>query len=285
VILPAVAWTVFCSVAIFVGCAPVLALDSTHKLFNQELAKYCKNGLVDYSAWQKKRGPLEQYIGELTKAPAADYEKLSRDDQKALWLNVYNAYTIKLVLDNYPINGKNEFYPTNSIRQVPGFWEGNQVVICGKKVTLDEIEHNILRRDFRDPRTHFAVCAAALGSGKLTKAFIGSTLDKQLDEAAVTFLSDPNNVKLNVPEKSAHVSKTFAWFPLDFSCAAGMSKKFPPPTDDEIVLSYILKKAPPAVTSGLTPENLREFEVVYDDYDWTLNDKNDSNAKNAVIKK
>jgi hypothetical protein len=141
-------------------------------------------------------------------------------------------------------------------------------------VTLDEIEHNILRRDFRDPRTHFAVCAAALGSGKITQAFIGSTLEKQLDDAAVAFLTDPNNVKLNVPEKIAHVSKTFAWFPLDFSCAAGMGKKFPPPTDDEIVLSYIIKKAPAAVTKGVTPENARDFEVIYDEYDWTLNDKN-----------
>lgn len=254
-------------------CAPVLALDASHKLFSQELAKYCKNGLVDYATWKKKPAPLQQYIDDLTKASAADYDKLSKDDQKALWLNVYNAYTIKLVLDNYPIKGKNQYYPASSIRQVPGFWEGNQIVICGKKVTLDEIEHNILRRDFRDPRTHFAVCAASLGSGKITKAFIGSTLDKQLDEATTAFLADANNVKFNVEEKIAHLSKTFAWFPLDFSCAAGMSKKFPPPTDDEIVISYILKKAPPAVTAGVTTENAREFEVIYDEFDWTLNDR------------
>jgi Protein of unknown function, DUF547. len=254
-------------------CVPVLALDSSHKLFNQELAKYSKGGLVDYAAWQKKRAPLDQYIGDLTKSTSADYDKLSKDDQKALWLNVYNAYTIKLVLDNYPIKGKNQYYPVSSIRQLPGFWEGNQIVICGKKVTLDEIEHNILRRDFRDPRTHFAVCSASLGSGKITKAFVGATLDKQLDEATVVFLSDTGNVKFNVDEKIAHLSKTFAWFPLDFSCAAGMSKKFPPPTDDEIVISYILKKAPPAVTKGVTKDNAREFEVIYDEFDWTLNDK------------
>lgn len=254
-------------------CAPVFALDASHKLFNQELAKYCKNGLVDYANWKKKPAPLQQYIDDLTKSSAADYDKLSKDDQEALWLNVYNAYTIKLVLDNYPIKGKNQYYPVSSIRQVPGFWEGNQIVICGKKVTLDEIEHNILRRDFRDPRTHFAVCAASVGSGKITKAFVGSTLDKQLDEATTAFLSDADNVKFNVDEKIAHLSKTFAWFPLDFSCAAGMSKKFPPPTDDEIVISYILKKAPPAVTNGVTTENAREFEVIYDEFDWTLNDK------------
>lgn len=262
------------AVAIALSCwLPVLALDTSHKLFNQELAKYCKNGLVDYAAWQKKRAPLDEYIDELTKVPAADYDKLPKEDQKALWLNVYNAYTIKLVLDNYPIKGKNQYYARSSIRQVPGFWEGNQIVICGKKVTLDEIEHNILRRDFRDPRTHFAVCSASLGSGKIKEAFIGSTLDKQLDEAAVAFLSDAGNVKFDVDNKIAHLSKTFAWFPLDFSCAAGMSKKFPPPTDDEIVISYIVKKAPPAVTKGVTADNAREFEVIYDEFDWALNDK------------
>lgn len=249
------------------------SLDKTHALFSAELEKYVTDGAVDYSAWKKNRGPLENYLEQLSKTDKDDYQHLSDNEKLALWINAYNAFTIKLVLDNYPIKGTKDYYPVNSIRQVDGFWENNSLDLAGRKATLEGIEHDILRRDFAEPRTHFAVVCAAKGCAKLNNAaYTGANIDAELEQAAKNFLGDPKNVKIDTDKKTIHVSHVFKWFPLDFARSVGFGKKFPPPTDDEIVAAYVISRAPEALLKKLTVDDVKQYQVIYQTYDWSLND-------------
>ncbi len=246
-------------------------LDKVHALFSTELSKYVSDGTVNYREWQKNQKGLSSYLQRLSSISTADYEKLSRREKLALWINAYNAFTIQVVMKNYPIKGTKTYYPVDSIRQVDGFWENNFTTIAGRKISLESMEHDILRRDFFDARTHFVVVCAARGCAKLNNtAYTARALDAELNKAMTDFLSDEHNVRFDVPTKTVHVSALFKWFPLDFAPEVGLEKRFPPPTDDEIVLRYLLAKSPLAVRSSI--KDLTDFKVVYDNYDWSLND-------------
>ncbi len=246
-------------------------LDKIHQLFSAELRKYVAGGTVNYRSWQKNQKGLSSYLQKLSLISKASYEKLSRREKLALWINAYNAFTIQMVLKNYPIKGTKTYYPVSSIRQVDGFWENNFATIAGRKISLESIEHDILRRDFFDARTHFVVVCAARGCAKLNNtAYTAKDLNEELNKATTAFLSDDNNVRFDVPAKTVYVSSLFKWFPLDFAPEVGLEKKFPPPTDDEIVLSYLLAKSPLAVRDKV--RDVTGFKVVYENYDWSLNE-------------
>ena len=253
---------------------PCIAFDKEHSKLTGELSKYVHDGLIDYASWKEHPEILNSYLSELGKISESQYKSLSHNEKKALWINAYNAFTIKLVLDNYPIVGKSKYYPADSIRQIKGFWEDNQTEICGEKVSLEDIEHNNLRRDFHDPRTHFAVVCAAKGCASIRKeAFSGDKLESLLDQSARDFVADPDNVEFDFENKKVTVSKIFLWFPLDFAKSVGLGKRFPPPTDDEIVIRYILANSPQAVRDKFGDlENVKEYQVLYREYDWALND-------------
>lgn len=223
-------------------------IDKLHTKFSAELNKYVSDGGVDYGAWKNNPKALHAYLAELGKISKNDYDQLTKQSQLALWINAYNAFTIKLVLDHYPIKGSKEYYPSNSMRQIDGFWEENKTNVCGRSITLEAMEHDVLRKDFTDPRTHFAVVCAAKGCAKMrSSAYTGNDLDSQLNQATTAFLSDDKNLKIDFDNKTMKVSAIFKWFPLDFANQVGLGKRFPPPTDDEIVASYLLDRAPQAV--------------------------------------
>jgi len=249
------------------------SLEKVHALFSTELKKYVTPAGVDYPAWKKDPKPLNDYLASLSKVTKDEYARLTPDEKLVFWINAYNAYTIKLVLENYPIKGTKEYYPVSSIRQIDGFWENNSIELAGKKVTLEGMEHDILRRDFQEPRTHFAVVCAAVGCGKLmNSAYSSGRVNDDLAKAATEFLSNPKNVKVDPEKKTIHVSQIFKWFPLDFANEVGLGKRFPPPTDDEIVAAYVLTKAPDTVRGKLGADDAKGFKVIYDEYDWSLND-------------
>lgn len=156
------------------------AFDVEHTLFTHELQKYVEGGLVHYKRWQKSPGNLHKYLEHIAELTPAEFNGLTEDDRKALWLNVYNAFTIKLVLDHYPISGNRPYFPTDSFRQIkPDAWEAYKVSVAGKEYTLYAIEHEILRKVFHNARSHFAVVCAAKGSAALkNRAFVGRTLNQ-----------------------------------------------------------------------------------------------------------
>jgi len=256
-------------------CPAYAAFDSSHRLLSQDLKRNVDHGAVHYKRWQLAQQRLKAYLTQLANLSEKEYNSMKESDKEAFWINAYNAMTIKVVLDNYPIKGNDPHYPANSLRQIPDCWEGFKFVAAGRRCNLYEIEHEILRRDFHDHRTHFAVVCAAKGCARLLDhAYQGKTLNRELDEAEKRFLRDPNNVQFDFAAKAVTVSQLFKWFPLDFTPVAGLGKKFPPPSDDEIVLSYLIEKSAPEVKQRFTadPTLKSQFKVIYRPYDWSLND-------------
>lgn len=249
--------------------------DRRHSLFASDLRKYVRNHLVHYSAWKEDQGRLVKYLDELARIDKQTYEGLSKEEKMALWINAYNAATIKVVIDHYPIEGTDPHYPPNSLRQIPDVWEVFRFTVAGRNVSLYEMEHDILRATFRDPRTHFAVVCAAVGCAKLPrKAYVGETLDRDLNEAVRRYIADKKNVRFDFEKGTVKVPTIFKWFPLDFASSVGMAQvKFPPPRDDEIVLRYVVSRSAPEIKRKFQDEALyNKFKVIYSPSDWTLND-------------
>jgi len=177
---------------------------SIHERWNIELNKYVKeNGLVDYIKWSKNKDGLNAYISVLKKNHPQKY--WSKNQIMTYWINAYNALTIKLVLDNYPIG---------SIRDIKDPWNKKIIEYDTNSYSLDEIEHNILRK-MEDPRFHFAINCASISCPKLLNfAYMPNKIEKQLENATIDFLKDLNKNK--IIENEIEISKIFLWFKNDF---------------------------------------------------------------------
>lgn len=268
-----IALLVLLAFSLSAACAK--SFDRSHKLFTADLKKYVDGSLVHYKRWQKHQGNLDKYLKSVADLDPAVLEAFSPKEKKAFWLNVYNAATVKVVLDHYPIQDTTKFYPSHSLRQIPDVWEKSHFTVAGHDYTLDQIEHDILRKDFSDPRLHFAACCATRDCAPLLKrAYTGENIDRELHALTDRFMQDKDNIDFDFSKKTVQVSKIFNWFPLDFSKPAGFDKlKFPPPKDEDIILAYIYRHAAPDVKERLADPSVRaEYKVSYKEYDWTLND-------------
>lgn len=254
---------------------PMFAFDRQHRLFSSELKKYSSPIGVHYARWQKQPQRLEKYLKQLASISQAEYDTLSAADKEALWLDAYEAFTIKIVLDHYPIQGTKPYYPPGSLRQIPDVWESFSTRIAGRTVNLYQIEHEYIRKAVKDSRAHFALACGARGCCATPPfAYTANKLETELDHARDVFLSKRRNVDIDPKTHIVLVSQVFKWFPLDFAADAGFEKpSFPPPTDDEIILSYLSRFGPPTVRSAIADLHERaSYKVAYRDFDWSLND-------------
>lgn len=177
---------------------------SKHALWTAALQEHVdKNGNVDYKSWKKDTSYLDNYIQTLEENPPA--EMWSKNDSLAYFINAYNAVTVKLILDNYPIR---------SIRNLVTPWRFKRFTLNGKKVSLNHIEHEILRK-MNEPRIHFAInCASASCPKLINSAFESHTMQTQLEAVTRDFINDP---KRNIiSDKKIQISKIFQWFGSDF---------------------------------------------------------------------
>ena len=167
-------------------------------------------------------------------------------------INLYNAATLKLVTDNYPVKSIKDI---GSVFKSP--WKQKVVRLFSEKVTLDYIEHDLLRPTFNDPRVHFAVNCASIGCPSLrAEAFQASKLDAQLNEQGRLFLRDKSKNRLDAKNKTLFLSSIFDWFKDDFTAKSGTVEKFVAPYFPEGERKVILQ-------SRLKMKNT--------DYDWNLN--------------
>jgi hypothetical protein len=213
------------------------------------LENYVKEDVVDYQGFKSEESKLDQYLKVLEKA---DPTKLSRSERFAFYINAYNAWTIKLILSGYP--GVESIKELGSIFKSP--WKKKLARIDGEVVTLDHIEHDILRPKFKDPRVHFAINCASRGCPPLrSEPYRGDVLDRQLDEMAQAFINDPERNRLE--GKTLYVSRIFKWFKGDF---------------DNDIVGFFQKYAQGDLKKRLdsSPEEIR---VKYLSYDWSLNGK------------
>jgi hypothetical protein len=219
-----------------------------HGIWADLLGKYVKPGGVDYTGFKTEEDRLDQYLKVLKDT---DPEKLSRNEQYAYYINAYNAWTIKLILSGYPdVKSIKDF---GTILKSP--WQKKWVHINAEVITLDDVEHNILRPRFKDPRVHFAInCAAASCPPLRAEPYRGQTLDQQLDDSTRAFVNNENSYRLD--GNNLFVSRIFNWFSEDFSNGA---------------LEFYLKYAEGNLKEKLASQK-DTLEVKYLHYDWSLND-------------
>jgi hypothetical protein len=249
--MPATAIFALFIAAVVIGQPSFGATGSTvnHSLFGDLLKKYVHNGNVNYAGFKSEEAELNQYLDLLAKV---DPETLSRNEQFAFYANAYNAWTIKLILTKYP--------NIKSIKELgflgTGPWKQKVVRLRGELVSLDHIEHDILRPRFKDPRVHFAInCAAKSCPPLRSEPYRGDILDQQLDTATRSFLNNPQNYRLD--GNVFYVSRIFDWFSEDFN-------------DD--VIGFYLKYATGDLAKKLDPGRSK-IRIAYLDYDWSLNGK------------
>ena len=247
---------------------PAVAQDlPDHSKFATVLSAHLYNGLVDYAAIHADRTGLDHYIDELGSASATAVSAAPRNTQLAFWINAYNACTMRLIVDHYPIEKRTGLgsivnrvrgLPTNSIRQIPETFTHEFCPVAGKERSLDEIEHEIIR-PMGEPRIHFAVNCAAQSCPALAAApYTGEHLDEQLDAAVARLVADPAHYSLERERLPVvHLNKVLDWYKDDFG-------------GEEGVLSFLLPYLPESDRKHI--ESNEGTRLEFERYDWTLND-------------
>jgi hypothetical protein len=230
------------------GAPPPAAAEVDDGIYADLLTRHVKQGVVNYAGFKADEALLDRYLDVLEKV---DPEALNREERFAFYINAYNAWTIKLILTGYP--GLTSIKDLGSFFQSP--WKKAFVRLNGRTLSLDEIEHGILRPRFKDPRVHFAInCASKSCPPLLAEPYRGRTLDAQLDRVTRQFLNSPENHRLE--GRTFWVSSLFKWFAEDFG-------------DD--VVGFYLKYADDGLKRRLEEAGRGRIDVSYLDYDWSLN--------------
>jgi hypothetical protein len=265
-------WTIFGSIF----CGSLQAANPPYDNFAAVLKTYVnQNGMVDYRGLKNNSGRLISFAAALGVVPPDVYQKWSVKEKIAFWINAYNALTLKAIIDHYPIQSSffgSFVYPRNSIRQIPGVWDKLRFSVMGRDMTLDDIEHGTLRKDFNEPRIHMALVCAAMSCPPLrNEPYVGEKLDQQLDDQARRFLANPRKFAINRDQGKVYLSPIFKWFGEDFVKTYGTAKEFAGfSLAERAVLNFITK-----YIKGQDQEYLRQggYTISYLDYDWSLNEQ------------
>jgi hypothetical protein len=250
------------------GSALSQTFDHEHEVWDGLLKKHVavldggRASQLRYAGMARDHAALKEYLEKISAVKDAEFDRWSRPLQEAFLINAYNAFTVEKVLSRYP-----------DIKSIWDFGKlfGNPFkdrffTLLGKKSSLDDIEHGLLRRNYREPRVHFALNCASVGCPMLRgEAYVGYRLERQLEEQAVRFLSDRsrNRFTLGGPEAGAaagtlQVSKIFDWYKEDFEPRAQYFARY----------AKVLAEDPAGqqlIASGKAPLSFLE-------YDWALND-------------
>ena len=233
------------------------------------------NGLVDYAGLEKDRADLDAFTGDVARLDAAEFETWNEAGRIAFWTNAYNAFTLTAIIDHYPIEPsalRSVVYPKNSIRQIPGVWNKLRFTVMGKPMTLDQIEHEVLRGEFDEPRIHMALVCAAMSCPPLRdEPYDGERLDEQLTDQALRFLASRRNFRIDQDEQRVYLSSIFDWFGDDFVSKYGDADRFPKRSDSRrAVLEFVTRHVGEDDRAFLTRN---QFSIEFLDYDWTLNER------------
>lgn len=233
-------------------------LAQDNQMFTDILKKYVKNGLVDYTGLQKNK-ELDKYLSQLSNT---NPDKLNRNEKLAFWINAYNAFTLQVVRDNYPIESITDLHTGGKIIGYligKTIWDKQFITINNKKYSLNDIEHNILR-EMNEPRIHFAVVCASISCPELrNEAFEADNIDVQLQEQTTKFLNDKTRNHFDVKNRKAYISEIFNWFGEDFGAS------------NENILKFISKYLSENISIDIK-SNISKWNMSYNDYNWNLNE-------------
>ena len=226
------------------------------------LANYVnEDGLVDYVALQGDRADLDSYNASIALVGEDTFNQWSEDQQIAYLINAYNSLTLKSIIKDEPI--------TKSIRNLIGVWKINQHPLMQKKITLDAIEHAVLRVNYDEPRIHMALVCAAISCPFLrTEAYRGDQLDEQLDDQVRIFLDREEAFKIDREKGEVQISAIFDWFGEDWVPQYGTSEGFAGSDNERAVLNFISNYVSEEDKAYL---KAGDYKVTYAFYDWALN--------------
>lgn len=223
--------------------APVI----DHAQWTELLEKHVSvEGNVNYQGFQQDQQALDRYLDLLSANPPAS--NWSEAEQLAYWINAYNAFTVKLILDHYPLTSIKDI--ANGLPMINSPWDIKFFKIGETDMDLNTIEHEILRKQFAEPRIHFAINCASFSCPRLrNEAFEANTLEQQLEDQTYGFIYNPD--KNRISDSSIQLSSIFSWFEGDF-------------TKEGDLISFI---RPYKV-------DIREdLKIEYIEYDWLLNEQ------------
>ncbi len=265
---------VLVSTSVFSSESKTDAIDYTN--YQSVLKTYVSSeGRVDYAGLKKNAEQLDASLSSIGSLEPATYESWPEADRIAFLINAYNAYTLKAIINHYPIQstflGRLRF-PANSIRQISGVWDKLQWNLMGEMVTIDGIEHGTLRKDFNEPRIHFAVNCASMGCPVLlNQPYVGERLDKQLDAQVTRFLKRPLDFHHDANSGAVKLSMILSWYAGDFVQFADKFNHFDYlGREQRGVMNFLY---PYLSESQQTAMKEKRISISYLDYDWSLNEQ------------
>jgi hypothetical protein len=246
---------------------PAAAATFDHSAFDRLLRAHVANGLVDYDAFARDTA----FDGYLHRLAAFDPAGLPRDEQVAFWINAYNAYTIRLIIQHHERTSIRNIDKTLGFVKADGPWKERLAVVGGVAYGLDDLEQGILRPRYHEPRIHVALVCAAMGCPPLrSEAYSGARLDDQLDDQARTFLlHSPTRNRVDVATQTVFLSPIFVEF-HDYIRDFGGS--------EASVGRFVARYYPPGPARDLLLSG--DFRVERTAYDWTLNSQ--ANARRGT---
>lgn len=250
-------WTAIGLLLLLPGCSgvgpsgfkpinPIPAAEFSHHLFEETLATHVKDGLVDYPAIATD----DRFAGYLTRLDLVDPDAFAtRNGRLAFWINAYNAFAIKGILEgDSPVSWVGRYR----------YFIGREHRVGGTTINLYNLERQVLIRQFREPLIHFAIVCASASCPRLQPwAYQSDQVERQLDAAARAFINDPTRNRFDRTRKIAFLSKIFDWFAEDFAAAAGSTA------------AYVARYVGDAELAKDLIES--EYRIVFLEYDWSLN--------------
>lgn len=219
-----------------------------------------EQGFVDYQGLQANAEPLKAFNRALGDVKSETFTAWSEAEQIAFLINAYNAFTLESIIDQKPLKA--------SIRDIPGVWRIRKFQVAGQAKTLDDIEHQTLRKNYQEPRIHAALNCTAISCPPLrTEPYSGATLDAQLEDQVRRWLNSPHGVQIDREANQVSISAIFDWFGKDW-IAQYATEGFTGNEKQRAALNFISNYISPADQDYLKQGNYR---LSYLDYDWRLN--------------
>lgn len=241
--------------------------DHTHRLYDSVVNTFVLEGWVDYRGLKANPGKLNQYLAGPAQVSEKQFNAWNEARQLAFLINLYNARTLLLILDHYPVKSIKDI---GSIFKGP--WDQPVVRLFGRTITLDILEHEILRKKYSEPRIHLALVCAAKGCPPLrSEAYTAENLDAQLDDQARQFLANPIKFRIDRLKRVVHLSPIFKWYGGDFRGKYAPISGFSGLNENErAVINFCGRYLSPNDRAYLAAGG---YSVDFLDYDWSLNER------------
>lgn len=237
--------------------------DHSYSSYARFLSKYVSSGLVSYKLIHNDSIDFENEVAEFAAVSETEFKNFNRSEQIAYFINAYNLYTIKAIVDNYPVS---------SIKDISGVWNRLRFQAAGRKMTLDNIEHDYLRKKFKEPRIHSAIVCASISCPELwDRPFTPDSLEWQLNYRASAFANDTNRNSVDTVRHEVSLSKILKWYGNDFIDRYKPKDRFNKLSDKKsATVNFLFQYWPEPVRQAVTT---RKVKVSYKKYDWNLNER------------